>query len=633
MKPVVSHRLSTRAVLLIACFACALQAQNVCAGEQDIGLRYHAYVIGINKHKYNEKSALGWQTLETAENDAKEVGDVLEKEYGFEVRRLIGKYATRASIMGALDELAEFTEKDAVLIYFAGHGHFDKTIGEGFWIPYDAKRKLGAKWAKHDWIWNTITTKMTAVSQARHILIIADACYGGSIFRGGEDGEDVDDKDLSWYLRAASGKSRYAISSGGYERVSDSGAHHSAFAQSVLDHLKFTADPAFCASELAIGIKPKVHQLTGQLVCNAPLSGSVHVGGEFVFIKDPAVFASVASPSPATDLARYRGETAGDIELPGLADSALLAQRGAHRSASALLGRALEENPDSGLAQAVASAVSNRTELGTTDEMTELIRKVSDMSARGEGKVSADDMARPRILACIGPESSGASTESEARAELHRMLLLSAFTEHAKTGFRIVGRDCLEEILREQQLSVSELADPKARLKLRKLLPASLLLLGKTIGSGERERLFLRLIDTQTTELVAVASQSVGGAAAPMAAYDELAKRVVSKAIKERPLILRASLLTDGAVGAGIGRFHGASQGMRFTLLMGDKQTDEDGGAGREIDPEALQVAGVAKLESVGEFRSVFRPEWEDAAESGGGELWLKETQDSAGLR
>jgi len=106
-------------------------------------------------------------------------------------------------------------------------------MNEGYWIPADARKKDGDRPAKEDWIWNSTITRIVGASGVRHVLVIADSCYGGSLFRG--------DKPLSpstgteWYQRAVAKPSRYLIASGDLEPVLDSGSGHSVFAQQILN--------------------------------------------------------------------------------------------------------------------------------------------------------------------------------------------------------------------------------------------------------------------------------------------------------------------------------------------------------------------------------------------------------------
>jgi Caspase domain len=93
---------------------------------------YHALVIGNNRYRALPR-------LETAVNDAQEIAAILQKDYGYKVSLLID--ATRYAILTELNRLREtLTEKDHLLIYYAGHGELDRVNQRGHWLPVDADR-------------------------------------------------------------------------------------------------------------------------------------------------------------------------------------------------------------------------------------------------------------------------------------------------------------------------------------------------------------------------------------------------------------------------------------------------------------------------------------------------------------
>jgi len=260
--------------------------KNSVPPASDPNLTYHALVIGIGDY-----TGTGWPQLGTARADAEAMGDVLKNKYGFNVMELTDRQATRGNILRTLDQLMHLTANDALLIYFAGHGFYDEHMDEGYWIPYGAQRSRMEQPAKEDWLWNSSISRVLSAMPAKHVLLVADTCYGGSLFRG----EDVPDKSNHWYQRAMAVPSRYLITSGNLEPVLDSGIRHSVFAQEILNYLQYAEPDVFSASDIAVSIRAKVSQFTGQLVRMGPLASPAHAGGEFVFVRSTA-----ALPAPAT---------------------------------------------------------------------------------------------------------------------------------------------------------------------------------------------------------------------------------------------------------------------------------------------------------------------------------------------
>ena len=149
-------------------------------------------------------------------------------------------------------------------------------------------KRVNQRYAKEDWIWNVMITKMLNASPARHILVIADSCFSGSLFRG--EPTEGHKADAHWYQRALAKPSRYLITSGDMEPVLDTGGTHSVFAKELLNFLEYTDQDVFSASDLGLAIRQKVSALTGQMVRMGPLATSSDAGGELVFVRKGSGF-------------------------------------------------------------------------------------------------------------------------------------------------------------------------------------------------------------------------------------------------------------------------------------------------------------------------------------------------------
>ncbi|MBM3227232.1 MAG: hypothetical protein FJZ47_25985, partial [Candidatus Tectomicrobia bacterium] len=133
--------------------------------------RYHALVIGNNA--YAEISP-----LKTAVHDATAVAEMLRTTYGFDVTLLTN--ATREDIIAALDRLRMLlTERDNLLLYYAGHGVLDTSEERGYWLPINARQD-----SRIQWISNTTITDALKAMAAKHVLVVSDSCYSGTLVRG-----------------------------------------------------------------------------------------------------------------------------------------------------------------------------------------------------------------------------------------------------------------------------------------------------------------------------------------------------------------------------------------------------------------------------------------------------------------
>lgn len=245
--------------------------------------RYHALVIGIDNYRRLPK-------LETPINDAKAVAEVLQKDYGFQVTTLLD--ADRYQILSALNELRQkLTDKDNLLIYYAGHGVLDTVNQRGNWLPVDAEPDSTA-----NWISNIQITDILNAMAARQILVVADSCYSGTLTRDvtvALNHARTDVERVKWYKIMISRPSRVALTSGGLEPVLDaSGGKHSLFAELFLQALRKNTD-AMATQELYEEIEPVVATRTADLKVHqvpeyAPIKMAGHEAGDFVFVRRAA---------------------------------------------------------------------------------------------------------------------------------------------------------------------------------------------------------------------------------------------------------------------------------------------------------------------------------------------------------
>ncbi len=235
--------------------------------------RFYALVIGINQYK-------DFPPLITAVNDANAVAAALRDQYGFDVRLL--QNSTRYEILSALNLYrTELDRPDSLVIYYAGHGHYDREADKAYWLPADAQATSSANWIIAD----DITTDIRVV-RARHVLVISDSCYSGGLTREASPSFTPQERDR-YLQKMDAGTSRSLLASGGNEPVSDSGTGgHSVFADALLKGLRTIPLPRFTAQELfsdyiAVSVAGRSQQ-TPQYTY---IRNSGHDAGDFVFLR------------------------------------------------------------------------------------------------------------------------------------------------------------------------------------------------------------------------------------------------------------------------------------------------------------------------------------------------------------
>ncbi len=226
-----------------------------------------------------------WVKLDTPHSDAQALAAVLKQRFGFSVTML--KDATRQQMLAALGRLRQQVgPRDQVVVYYAGHGQMDAVTARGYWIPVDGDSTDLAQWVSVI----DVTDQLSAMT-ARHVLVIADSCYSGTLTRSLVPAID---QALSLEQRQtplqqlSKQRARVAMTSGGLEPVVDGGSvDHSLFARSLLDVLAQVNAP-LAAQELHHAVSARFAHLARRLKVQqqpqyAPIGFAGHEAGDFVF--------------------------------------------------------------------------------------------------------------------------------------------------------------------------------------------------------------------------------------------------------------------------------------------------------------------------------------------------------------
>ncbi|MDC0033324.1 caspase family protein [Alphaproteobacteria bacterium] len=234
---------------------------------------YHALVIGNNRYRH-------LQHLKSARNDATSVTRLLSDQYGFRVSKLTD--ATRSDILGALARYrATLKPDDNLLIYYAGHGVVDNVTKQGFWLPVDAEEQNPTNWVS-----NSDLTGMLRAIRARHVMVVADSCYSGTLVRATSAQMATRQDKVAWVKRMLRKRGRTALVSGGLEPVSDSGVggEHSVFAEAFMSALRGNND-VMDGRALFDAIKRPVVLNADQTPQYSNIRYAGHEGGEFMFVR------------------------------------------------------------------------------------------------------------------------------------------------------------------------------------------------------------------------------------------------------------------------------------------------------------------------------------------------------------
>jgi hypothetical protein len=179
-----------------------------------------------------------WTDLVNPIDDANSIAQVLKSKYGFQTEVI--ENSSLDEVFIKLSEYAQrkFKPQDQLMIFFAGHGYFDESFGEGFVV---AKNSLENDKAKTTYISHNRLRGIISNIPSEHIFLAMDVCFGGTFdpviagARGMESGETT---DAEFLVRKLNERTRKYLTSGGKEYVSDGiPGKHSPFTLKLLQAL------------------------------------------------------------------------------------------------------------------------------------------------------------------------------------------------------------------------------------------------------------------------------------------------------------------------------------------------------------------------------------------------------------
>jgi len=193
---------------------------------------YHAVIIACSDYNGTK-----WPALPSTVSDADSLKAELVREYNFKPDNIVSIYnKTRTEIIkGLSDKLEALGDNDNVLIFYGGHGDLDHQTNIAYWVPLNTEAK------QYEYISNGEITDILKNTKAKHVLVIADACYSGAMRGGDEYVPNNDDYKV---------KSRQILTSGAAEKVPSL----SVFIPTVIEELKLYSERYY-----------KVHDLYGRI--------------------------------------------------------------------------------------------------------------------------------------------------------------------------------------------------------------------------------------------------------------------------------------------------------------------------------------------------------------------------------
>lgn len=237
-------------------------------GALNLG-KYYALIIGNNVY---QDPAI--PSLNEPINDATKLYNVLVTHYTFEAQNVVFlKNASYVQMIEAFDNLSnKITPRDNLLVFYAGHGWWDETKKLGYWLPADAKKSNTAFWIAN----SRISDYMGSIN-SKHTLLIADACFSGSIFKTRSAFADAQPAINKLYELP----SKKAMTSGNLKEVPDK----SAFLQFLVKRLQENSEKYVSSDILFASFRQAVLNNSPTEPQYGTIQNAGDEGGEFIFVR------------------------------------------------------------------------------------------------------------------------------------------------------------------------------------------------------------------------------------------------------------------------------------------------------------------------------------------------------------
>lgn len=230
---------------------------------------YHAILIAESEYKDKDISSLPGPL-----SDMEMIADLLVAGYTFEPSRVTRlTNASKTTILETIMKVSnELKENDNLFIFYAGHGQMVKRPDgkeEGYIVPSDATKGAISTYIRGDDMFRSFE-----FSKARHILVVADACFAGSLFR------DMGAEAEASVTEAYKDQSRKVLASGNRTVVPDESKFIAFLKTALLNNKK----KYITAEQLLNSFKEAYVNETRLSLQYYPIAG-VDLGGQFVFIR------------------------------------------------------------------------------------------------------------------------------------------------------------------------------------------------------------------------------------------------------------------------------------------------------------------------------------------------------------
>jgi hypothetical protein len=247
----------------VVCESFAMASEMLKAGN------YYGLIIAVEEYDDPKIS-----DLDHAVDDATALYNMLIRDYTFDKERVKLLINPKfEDIVIELDRLnTVVTDNDNLLMFYAGHGVWSEQSNVGYWLPSNARESNTANWFRN----STLRDYIGSI-KAKHTLLIADACFSGSIFKSRAAFTNVPAAIEKIYDLP----SRKAMTSGSLSEVPDK----SVFIEYLIKRLAENNKAYMTSEELFYSMKTAVLNNSPTVPQFGEILNTGDEGGDFIFIR------------------------------------------------------------------------------------------------------------------------------------------------------------------------------------------------------------------------------------------------------------------------------------------------------------------------------------------------------------
>jgi tetratricopeptide (TPR) repeat protein len=199
-------------------------------------------------------------------------------------------------------------------------------------------------------------------------------------------------------------------------------------------------------------------------------------------------------------------------------------------------------------------------------QIADLQQRYKELKAAGKDKAIDDWSSRPLVVAFLPAEHSPVFFERAGTDVAIQRELEARLRENPR--FQVVEREVLDTLLQELNLGSSELANPATQLRLGQVLSAQLLGFSDFAQSGPETRMYLRVVNTETTSIETQMSKPLPAVGDVGPFVDEFTKELTERLVSTHKLRgIVADVASADEVWINLGKSHGLQVGQKLAVL------------------------------------------------------------------